>query len=345
MPTPISLILCTHNRAEDLRQTLASIAGLEIPEDLSVELILVNNGSDDHTLEVMQAFSMPCMSVRIVQEPRPGKARACNAGIRASSGRILLFTDDDVRVPRQWISSMCEPILKGTADAVAGEVILAHHLVKPWMRMPRATAPPGITKALSKDHPQRLVGASMSFARHVLETVPSFDTELGPGALGFEEETLFSLQLLQAGFTITSAFDSPVEHHLDATRLSRATFLSIAENLGRSTGYIDYHWRHLHKGTWRESSLRLCLSLAKGYFLLLFAHVASRIEWRYLFPQGVDCRETLALRRLYAIKQVMRERKRPHNYDQYGLVHRFHPGALETPSYTLEKRLHTLASR
>ena len=47
-----------------------------------------------------------------------------------------------------------------------------------------------------------LTGANMAFARRVLDKVPGFDRELGPGGLGFCDDTLFSLQLRTAGFRL-----------------------------------------------------------------------------------------------------------------------------------------------
>ena len=57
---------------------------------------------------------------RWLREPRSGKSRALNRGLREAKGEVLLFTDDDLRFPRQWIEPMMAPILAGEADAVAG---------------------------------------------------------------------------------------------------------------------------------------------------------------------------------------------------------------------------------
>ena len=67
------------------------------------------------------------------------------------------------------------------------------------------------TELLSAEAPEYLVGANMALSREVFAKVPGFDPELGPGALGFYDDTLLGWQLQEAGYTIGSAFDVVVE--------------------------------------------------------------------------------------------------------------------------------------
>jgi hypothetical protein len=50
-------------------------------------------------------------------------------------GDIFLFTDDDVRPTENWVEGMCRPIVEGKAHAVAGGVVLAPELERPWMTL------------------------------------------------------------------------------------------------------------------------------------------------------------------------------------------------------------------
>src|SRR5262245_13280281 len=138
---------------------------------------------------------------------------------------------------------MCEPILAGAADAVAGGVRLAPHLVRPWMQLPHRTWLAS-TEFLDAPAPQEMVGANMAFGRHVLASVPGFDPELGPGALGQGADSLFSWQLVRAGFRIRPALDVAVEHHFDPARLTRTSFLATAARRGRTYAYQRWHWMH-----------------------------------------------------------------------------------------------------
>ena len=55
------------------------------------------------------------MEYRPLYEPKPGKSRGINMAIRRSRGGAVMFTDDDVRFPADWIERMCRPILQGKA--------------------------------------------------------------------------------------------------------------------------------------------------------------------------------------------------------------------------------------
>src|SRR5258708_3514138 len=127
-----SIIICTCNRAESLKETLASMTSLAVPADLSVELVVVDNGSTDHTKNVVAHCAIPDISVRYVLESRRGQCFARNRGISETTGEVIIFTDDDVRPAHNWIEGMCRPILTGLADAVAGGVHIAPHLQRPW---------------------------------------------------------------------------------------------------------------------------------------------------------------------------------------------------------------------
>jgi GT2 family glycosyltransferase len=62
----------------------------------SFEVVVVDNGSSDHTQEVLSQFGKRFSAWQVVRESTPGAAAARNCGVEASSGKIVLFLDDDV---------------------------------------------------------------------------------------------------------------------------------------------------------------------------------------------------------------------------------------------------------
>src|SRR5690606_25585543 len=157
-----------------------------------------------------------------------GHARARNGALAAAGGEIILFTDDDGVLPAAWIERMPAPVRAGSADAVRDKSLLAASMQRPWMQgFQRANL--AVTEGIDEGGRADLVGLSMGFSRDVLEEVPAFDPDLGPGTpQGYLDDTLFSYQLLQAGFRIASVTDAPVEHRPDAHRLTRLGFLEAA---------------------------------------------------------------------------------------------------------------------
>ena len=86
-----SVVIATYNRAADLRETLASLAGLR--PDGPWEVIVVDNNSPDDTRAVVEAaqLSFP-VSLIYCFEREQGRSPALNAGIRAASGSIVVTT-------------------------------------------------------------------------------------------------------------------------------------------------------------------------------------------------------------------------------------------------------------
>ena len=154
-----------------------------------------------------------------------------------------MFTDDDVRVPPNWIEGVAGPILAGEADAVCGGVRLAPHLERSWMTK-RHRGWLASTEKINEKKPQTMNGANMSFSRSVLEKAPAFDPELGPGALGFADDSLFSQQIIESGLRLAGRLECEVEHHFEADRLLRRSWLDSARKRGRTLAYVAYHWSH-----------------------------------------------------------------------------------------------------
>jgi glycosyltransferase involved in cell wall biosynthesis len=269
-----------------------------------VELIVVDNNSTDDTPSIVKQAKLP-FPVRYVFEGRTGTSNARNAGLAAARHNILLWTDDDILVPRDWIGPMTTPIAAGTTDIVAGGVRLAPHLQRPWMK-PWQASLFASTARLQEGPLMDAVGANMAFGRHVLAAVNEFDPEAT-----YCEESHFIERLYRLGYRITPAFDAEVEHHFDPSRLTHASFVTAMQRLGRAQAYLHYHWRH-HDGVFRESSAR-----TRGRIALLRAKYAlkqmihSRIS---ADEEGMETWESYYVRTIAYLRQSLIERRRPRRY-------------------------------
>src|SRR5688500_3500637 len=96
-PMQVTVIICTRNRADQLRRTLESAAAVDTPEHVSWELLVVDNGSTDHTPEVVESFSGR-LPIRRVSEPEAGLSNARNRGVAEAKGDYICWTDDDVLI-------------------------------------------------------------------------------------------------------------------------------------------------------------------------------------------------------------------------------------------------------
>jgi glucosyl-dolichyl phosphate glucuronosyltransferase len=305
----VSIILCTANRSKSLQYTLAALGEVTVPKGMNPTLLVIDNAPAQETKNAVSNADLRNMQVEYVAEPRTGKCVALNAGIEKARGEIILFLDDDVRPPTDWLEGLCRPILSGKADAVVGGVRIAPHLQRPWMSNLQKSLLAS-TEFQSREDPH-LIGASSCIARKVLDKVPAYDTEIGPGALGLYDDTLFSYQVKEAGFRITTAFETVAEHHFDEDRLSRSSWLDHAKRKGRSLAYLRYHWAHKDVESPRRKIVEAYASLAKW-----------RLKRNSIPPkhEGIEDWELTVVSHIHLYKQFLKERNVPRKYGKFGLT-------------------------
>lgn len=303
-----SIIICTRNRASMLEETLRAFQKVKIPADWRVEMIVADNGSTDHTAQVVKSASHPSIGIHHVFEPRPGKSRAQNAAMARATGEALLFTDDDVEPADDWVEQMARPLLEHRCEAVAGRILLADDLRRPWITHLHEMwlADIGEPEEISPI----LIGASMGIHRSVFETISNFDEELGPGATGFGEETLVWLQMKEAGLRIQPVTDTHVIHHPEASRLLRASWLAAATRYGNTSAYFMHHWEH--------SQVRCPALQAMLIKIKLFLRRLPRRP-PALNSEGCPAWEMSYLVRIETLRQFIVESRRPRNYGLRGL--------------------------
>src|SRR3954468_20817376 len=113
----VSVVLPTHGRAGYLGVALDSLAAQDLQEPW--ELLVVDDGSSDGTAELLAERGTPTLRF----DPPRGLNAARNAGVRATSGELIAFTDDDVRVPPGWLRALVAGARRHPgADAFGGPI-------------------------------------------------------------------------------------------------------------------------------------------------------------------------------------------------------------------------------
>src|ERR671912_10224 len=179
-----SIVIATYNRAADLRETLRSLATLA--PDGPWEVIVVDNNSPDDTRSVVDEeaprFPVP---LRYLFERKQGRSPALNTGIAAALGEIIVTTDDDVRVPVDWLQSGAAGLAELECDYVGGRVLpiwggprpawLPNHSGKQW----------AVIALLDYgDEPIEFgarvpLGVNMAFRREAFQRAGGFDPDTG----------------------------------------------------------------------------------------------------------------------------------------------------------------------
>jgi glycosyltransferase involved in cell wall biosynthesis len=107
MSMTVSVIIPALNEEALIFETLESVhrALCVLPPAVTAEVIVVDNGSTDHTRRVVEKASS---LVRLLDCPSKGAARARNLGARCSRGDILVFLDADTTIPEGSINDIVE---------------------------------------------------------------------------------------------------------------------------------------------------------------------------------------------------------------------------------------------
>ncbi len=85
-----------------MKETLLSFLKLNWVENISLEVLVVDNNSKDETKDVVAQFMNQNSSIKYIFEKKIGLSHARNKGILATSGEIIAFADDDVIFDKDW---------------------------------------------------------------------------------------------------------------------------------------------------------------------------------------------------------------------------------------------------
>jgi glycosyltransferase involved in cell wall biosynthesis len=113
----VSCIVPTHNGERYIAETLRSILAQTYAP---LEAIVVNDGSNDRTVEIVESFGEP---VRILSQSRGGPAAARNLGIVSSRGEFIAFLDhDDLWLPEKLAQQMAAFDADPRLDVCVGHI-------------------------------------------------------------------------------------------------------------------------------------------------------------------------------------------------------------------------------
>lgn len=117
----ISVIVCTYNRKDMLRQALESLIRQETNGRFSYDLLVIDDASTDGTSDVVREISKnTSVPIKYVYEKGNGIACARNRGIDESSGDWVAFTDDDQLAEPDWLKELFAFASKKKACCVGG---------------------------------------------------------------------------------------------------------------------------------------------------------------------------------------------------------------------------------
>lgn len=113
----LSVVIPAYNEEQHIGRALTALVNQETK--ISFEVIVVDNGSTDQTMQVAQQFFAK-LNLKIISESRRGRGAARAAGFSLAQGDIIYSTDADTQTPPNWLSAFIGAFEDTQVVAVSG---------------------------------------------------------------------------------------------------------------------------------------------------------------------------------------------------------------------------------
>lgn len=140
MTPEISIVVPAFDEQDRLGASLQNIQSYLVTQNLSAELIVVDDGSADGTKEVAETVLAECpeiISQVIRYDENRGKGYAVRTGLLAAQAPVALFSDADLSTPIEELPKLVDPIRNRNFDVTFGSRALDRSLIgthQPWRR-------------------------------------------------------------------------------------------------------------------------------------------------------------------------------------------------------------------
>ncbi len=230
----LSIIMPAHNEEQRLPPSLAKIDAFLATQSFSAEVIVVENGSHDRTIEVTREFAADHPYVKLMVVQTRGKGLAVKAGMLAAQGDYRFICDVDLSMPIEEIVKFLPPYGDGYDVSIGTrEGVGAQRINEPEYRHFMGRVNNWIIKLTAvRGFEDTQCGFKM-FNRRAAEDLFSVQQMTG---IGFDIEILFLAK--KRGYTIREV---PITWYFDAD--SRMRLVQDSLKLLREIWEIQRNWR------------------------------------------------------------------------------------------------------
>ena len=191
----VSLICTLKNEESNVANFLETLMDQSRPPD---EIIIVDGGSTDGTVDIIQSYIEKGFPIKLLQEPGVNIARGRNIAIQHAQHPVIASTDAGCRVDKNWLNEIVKPFeASEKVDVVAG-----WFEADPQTLFERMVAVASYARLDEIDPDEFLPSSrSIAFTKAAWEKVNGYPEWLTLTA----EDTLFDLNLKKAGCTFVFA--------------------------------------------------------------------------------------------------------------------------------------------
>jgi glycosyltransferase involved in cell wall biosynthesis len=126
----LSIIIPAYNEERTIHLILDKVRDVALDHGIVKEIIIVNDGSRDGTVQAIQRYmaANPGLGIQFYEQPRNmGKGAAIHRGIKEATGDFLLVQDADLEYDPREYNDLLRPVVEGFADVVFGSRFMGHH--------------------------------------------------------------------------------------------------------------------------------------------------------------------------------------------------------------------------
>lgn len=289
----LTVLICTHNRAELLLRTLHHLDTAQRPAGWGVHVLVAVNACTDDTLARLVHYRRQIpdgLPLRWIEEPTPGKSHALNHALPLLNSTLVAFVDDDHRVDGGYLASACAAAERNPrAGIFCGRILPDWEGSEPaWVhdKGPYRIYPLPVPRYDLGDRPFEIApgkstpgGGNLVVRTALFARVGDFATDYGPVGhdLGGGEDQEWVRRAVALGTVVQYVPEIVQYHYVDPTRLTLGYLVRKAYQ--RSASVIRLSGESVGKGLLPPYMIRkvvrhgiaamLSLSATKGRFHLV----------------------------------------------------------------------------
>jgi glycosyltransferase involved in cell wall biosynthesis len=293
MPTPLYVVIAACGQPAVLRRTLSSLAACDKPDGFG-GVIVVENGPRSGLDAIVGDYPVGCGFRYAYSEP-PNKSLALNRALVSLQRALVVFTDDDVQVPRDTLVAYARAVTNCRGGEFYGGPIVPDYESAPppeWLRpmLPRSAGGWRLDVSAKTQITQpEFIGPNFAaFAADILR-VGGFDTSLGPGKhmVSPGEDTEIQERLLANGVRGFYVPGAPIRHLVRAGAASPEFAIHRAERNGmywgisqaRRRGFFPRRYLKAY-GQWWNDRFRIARWRRTGDEVAIVRAACAEARWR-----------------------------------------------------------------